>query len=153
MSSKKRTHQPNPRDPFPENWPLPPGADLYSGDLSELTRKVKKLQLPEIKYHIFLCCDQRKPKCCDLIDGLKAWEYLKKRLDELGLVRSGVVYRTKTDCLRICKQGPIAVVYPQGIWYSHCDEVGLERIIQEHFIQHRPVRDLMFFPNLADESD
>lgn len=120
-----------------------------SENLELLTASVKSLALNSIARHVLICADQTLPKCCNKADGLIAWDYLKRRLKELGLDaptgdRPQFIFRTKANCLRVCQSGPILLVYPDGVWYRSATPEVIEQIIQRHLIGNQTVEEYAF---------
>lgn len=118
-----------------------PDPEAISATVERQRKITEKLGIPEMQRHVFVCCDPSKAKCCSRKRGVQAYAHLKKRLKEEGLLRSGGVYLSKANCLDVCKGGPIVVVHPDGTWYGHADPAVMDRIVEEHLKQGRPVED------------
>jgi (2Fe-2S) ferredoxin len=129
---------------------------VSDGNLNRLRKTAEKLGIGQVKRHILFCGSEN---CCGGgTVGQESWDYLKRRLKELGLSDGPhEVFRTRVLCLRLCEQGPIAVVYPEGVWYHHLAGERLERVITEHLGEGRPVMEYAFqvapLENHAEGSD
>ena len=135
---------------------MPPEISPANSDA--LATCVQTLGLPQIQRHVFLCADQTVPKCCDKQVSLEAWDYLKKRLKQLGLDqptidRPSCIFRTKANCLRVCQQGPILVVYPDGVWYHSATAEVIEQIIQQHLLGNQIVQEYAFLIHPLPEAE
>ena len=94
--------------------------------------------------HVFFCTNLREDgsACCQRFDALGMRDYMKQRSKELGLAGRGGVRINTAGCLDRCEEGPVIVVYPEGVWYTYVDQEDLDEIIREHLQNGRVVERL-----------
>lgn len=147
--------QPNPStSSLDSSGATPVPEQCNSGSLDTC---VQALGLATIQRHLLICADQTHPQCCSKEASLEAWNYLKQRLKALKLDRPqsdrpDCIFRTKANCLRVCQQGPILVVYPDGVWYHSATPPVIERIIQEHLLGNQVVTEYAFLVHPLPQS-
>jgi (2Fe-2S) ferredoxin len=93
------------------------------------------------RYHVFFCTNLREDGsvCCQRCDARAVRDYAKQRSKELGIAGPGGVRINTAGCLDRCQEGPVIVVYPQGVWYTYVDREDVDEIIEEHLLHGRVV--------------
>lgn len=127
-------------------------SDDLTHELHKARQSARKLGLTSIQRHIFLCCDTEEAACAGRKEMKRSWDYLKERVKELGLDGCAHPWATKTQCMKVCQGGPIAVVYPEGTWYGRCTPEALRQIVDEHLVNGRIVEKYLLFVNPLDGS-
>jgi (2Fe-2S) ferredoxin len=107
--------------------------------MADTTDVLDKLGVGRIHRHVFICTG---PKCCGEEQGQEAWDVLKAEFSQRGLGQGeSVCFRTKVGCLRLCQQGPVALVYPEGTWYGEMTADRIPRLVGEHVVDGKPVEE------------
>ena len=98
--------------------------------------------------HIFFCLNERAngEACCAQHNAQAAFDHCKQRVKALGLAGPGQVRVNKAGCLDRCSAGPVAVVYPEGTWYTYVDQADIDEIVESHLRDGRAVERLLTPP-------
>ncbi len=106
---------------------------------------------PYYQRHIFFCLNQRDngEYCCAQHAAQQAYEHCKTRVKEEGLAGKGQVRVNKAGCLNRCAGAPVAVVYPQGTWYTYVDLADIDEIVRSHLKEGRVVERLLLPPEIG----
>lgn len=105
--------------------------------------------MPYFQYQLFFCTNLRKngKRCCAQGGAEELREYAKQRLKKLGLHRAGECRTNTCSCLDRCDEGPVLVIYPQGVWYQYKTTQDIDEIIEQHILQGKVVERLLLSPN------
>jgi (2Fe-2S) ferredoxin len=116
-------------------------------DRAKLAGIAASLRIGSYHRHVFLCIGG---SCCPSEVGEAAWEAMKKELKDRGLTPgtdANACFRTKVGCLRVCQDGPIAVVYPEGTYYCGLTADRVPKFVQKHLVEGHPVEEWVFARN------
>ena len=118
--------------------------------MDKARRRSQKFGLPGIRRCILLCTDTKEAGCASKRTMKASWQYLRKRARQLGLGRAAGLLTLQSQCVGLCQCGPIAVVYPDGVWYLNCVPEVIDRILTDHILGDRVVEEYVLARPEAD---
>lgn len=119
--------------------------------MSQTSAAPAQAHAPYYRHHIFFCLNERAngQACCAQNNAQAAFEHCKSLVKAAGLAAPGRVRVNKAGCLDRCAAGPVAVVYPEGVWYTYVDKADIEEIVESHLKNGQPVQRLLSDPSLG----